>query len=426
MPIFANCQVSISYGGSWVIIYGVGIDVLDEIDWCFQGCKTQYFTHTFHPYPARFIPQIPSTFIKLFTEKGDTVFDPMCGCGTTLVEALLHNRNAIGNDLNPLAALISKVKTTLISEEEFRYFNEKLSPAVGMEGILKFLWELKEEGQQKLYDFGRVALSASIWSGKARNIETVFRRKVLSMQREMLAMAKAIKLVPEVRILCQDARKLEVQSSSVDLIITSPPYVNALDYHRMHKESMLWLDMDFSTFKKNEIGKHSRFSGNRFRLLSCYLGDMLRCMIEMNRVLKEGKFCVIVIGDSSVEHELIESHKFLASMASKIGFKPIKTLFREIDQRKKYTSPAIGKINEEYILVLQKVEESLSSADEDGFIVEVVKEEMLKFKDQVSHPKNTAKLDAAIEKLSLDIKRPLAGAREEGAMRKEKGGPDGY
>jgi DNA modification methylase len=77
------------------------MEILDKIDWSFQGCKTQYFTHTFHPYPARFIPQIPSTFIKLFTEEGETVLDPMCGCGTTLVEALLHNRNTIGNDLNP-------------------------------------------------------------------------------------------------------------------------------------------------------------------------------------------------------------------------------------------------------------------------------------------------------------------------------------
>ncbi len=382
----------------------MGMEILDEIDWSFRGCKTQYFTHTFHPYPARFIPQIPATFIKLFTKEGETVLDPMCGCGTTLVEALGHNRNAIGNDLNPLAVLISKVKTTLITEEEFRYFNEKLSSASGIEGIRKILWELKEEGKQKLYDFGRVALSASIWSGKDRDVESAFRRKVFSMQREMLAMAKVIKSVPQIRVICGDARKLGVQSGSVDLIITSPPYVNALDYHRMHKDSMLWLDMDFSLFRKNEIGKHSRFSGNRFRLLSCYLGDMLRCMIEMNRVLKKDKFCVIVVGNSSVQHELIESHKFFARMGAKIGFRPVKTLFREIDKRKKYTSPTIGKINEEYILVLQKVEESSFSADEDDFIVEVVKEEMLRFKDQIPHPKNLAKLEIAIEKLPLDVR----------------------
>lgn len=325
---------------------------MDKIDWSFRGCRTQYFTHTFHPYPARFIPQIPSTFIKLFTKEGETVLDPMCGCGTTLVEALLHNRNAIGNDLNPLAALISKVKTTLISEEEFRYFNLKLERLtkkemlLGVQAINQVLLEIKQEGYGKLYDFGRVALSASVWSVKNGNVEDLFklfRSKVSSMQREMLAMAKAIKSVPEIKVLCQDATKLEVESGSVDLIITSPPYVNALDYHRIHKHSMLLLGMDFTLFKKNEIGGHSRFASNRFRLLSKYLADMLRCMIEMNRVLKKGKFCVIVVGNSRIEHEIIESHKFFARMGSKIGFRTVKTILREIDKRKKYTSPAIGK-----------------------------------------------------------------------------------
>jgi len=43
--------------------------ILDKIDWNFKDAKTQYLSHTFHPYPARFIPQIPATFIKLFTKK---------------------------------------------------------------------------------------------------------------------------------------------------------------------------------------------------------------------------------------------------------------------------------------------------------------------------------------------------------------------
>jgi len=103
------------------------IKILDKIEWDFKDFTTQYLTHTFHSYPARFIPQIPLTFIKLFTTEKETVLDPFCGCGTTLVEAFLNNRNSIGNDFNPLAALISKVKTTLIDESEFRYLNKKLA-----------------------------------------------------------------------------------------------------------------------------------------------------------------------------------------------------------------------------------------------------------------------------------------------------------
>jgi DNA modification methylase len=240
------------------------------------------------------------------------------------------------------------------------------------------------------------------------------------MQKEMIKMGKIIKSVPKVRINYQDARKLDVESSSVDLVITSPPYVNALDYHRIHMHSLFWLDMDYEFFRKNEIGSHSGFASNRFRLLSKYLGDMLRSMVEMNRVLKKDKLCVIVVGNSSLEYELIESHKFFADMSVKIGFKPIKTFFREIDKTRKYTSLDVGKIDSEYILVMQKVKDSDFSANDDDFIAKVVKEQMSEFREKVcKNPgssikgrmpskerllKNVDKIDEAIEKIPLDIR----------------------
>jgi DNA modification methylase len=427
------------------------IRFLDKIDWNFKGAKTQYLSHTIHPYPARFIPQIPSTFIKLFTRERETVLDPFSGSGTTLVEAFLHNRNSIGNDLNPLAVLISKVKTTLINEEKFGYFNEKLvllnsylsqndrcnklsnkklsrifndDVVLRVEAIRRFLLDIKEDGYDDLYDFGRVALSSAIWllteNNSNRDIIDVFRRKVFSMQKEMVKMVKTIKDVPKVKINCQDARKLDVENNSTDLIVTSPPYVNALDYHRIHMHGLFWLDMDYEFFRKNEIGSHSSFASNRFRLFSKYLGDMLRSMIEMNRVLKKDKLCVIVVGNSSLEYELIESHKFFADMSVKIGFKPKKTFFREIDKTRKYTSLDVGKIDSEYILVMQKVKDSDFSATDDDFIAKVVKEQMLKFREKVyKNPgssikgripskerllKNVDKIDEAIEKIPTDTK----------------------
>jgi DNA modification methylase len=421
-----------------------------------KNFKTQYLTHTFHPYPARFIPQIPLTFIKLFTREGETVLDPMCGCGTTLVEAFLNNRNAIGNDLNPLAALITKVKITLIDESEFKYFNGKLAlmkryldldykdveekinnlpnrklsrifnrvVISKLESIRETLLEIKEEGHNDLFDFGRVALSATIWSlvenGNGIEVDDLFLKKVKYMQNEMIKMSKIIKNIPKVRVICGDARKLEVETNSIDLIVTSPPYVNALDYYRLHMYNMLWLGMDFDLFRKHEIGGHSHFIMNRFRLLSEYLGDMLRSMIEMNRVLKKDKLCVIVVGNSSLEYELIESYKFFAEMGEKIGFKPIKTFFRNIDKSKKYTSADIGKIDNEYILIMQKVDDINISSDDDNFIAEIVKGQMIRFRDQIAkNPgssikgkkpskerlmKNIDKIDEAIENINNDIK----------------------
>lgn len=433
-----------------------GIEILDKIDWDFKDFTTQYLTHTFHPYPARFIPQIPLSFIKLFTKEKETILDPMCGCGTTLVEAFLNNRNSIGNDFNPLATLITKVKTTLIDENEFRYFSKKLAVMKRyldldyrrvderinnlpnrkaskifnkvviskLESIRETLLEVREEGHNDLFDFGRVALSSTIWSlvenGDGIDVDDMFLKKIKSMQNDLNEMAKIIKTIPDVKVICGDARKLEVNTNSIDLIVTSPPYVNALDYYRAHMYNMLWLGMDFDLFRKHEIGGHSHFITNRFRLLSEYLGDMLRSMIEMNRVLKKDKLCVIVVGSSSLEYELIESHKFFAEMGEKIGFKLIKTIFRNIDKTRKYTSADIGKIDDEYIVVMQKVDDANISASDDNFVSDVVREQMLGFREQIKKCqgtsirgrkptnerllKNVDKISEAIETISKDIK----------------------
>src|SRR5438034_4027922 len=91
---------------------------LQQIDWDFRDAKTSYLTHGLHPYPAKFIPQIPNALIQEFSSVGDTIGDIFCGSGTTLVEALILKRNAVGIDANPLACLITRAKTAIISETD--------------------------------------------------------------------------------------------------------------------------------------------------------------------------------------------------------------------------------------------------------------------------------------------------------------------
>jgi DNA methylase len=89
---------------------------LQQIDWTFANARTRGQTHGIHPYPAKFIPQIPQALISaLHPGDGTAVMDPFCGSGTTLVEAALADIPAVGVDLHPLACLISKVKVTLLS-----------------------------------------------------------------------------------------------------------------------------------------------------------------------------------------------------------------------------------------------------------------------------------------------------------------------
>jgi DNA modification methylase len=432
------------------------LDVINKIDWDFKGFNTQYLTHKFHSYPARFIPQIPLSFIKIFTKEGDTVLDPMCGGGTTLVEAFLNNRNSIGVDINPLSVLISKVKTTLLNEEEMKYLdyklkkmkryidldfnrssenalelpNRKISKVFNkivlskLESIRDYIEDIKEEGYIDSYDLTRVAFSQTIWSfvenGVGEDVDEQFFRTVNMYLNQLRIMQNRIKKIPQVKVIKGDSRLLPIENAKIDLIVTSPPYVNALDYYRTHMYNMLWLGMDFSELKRYEIGGHSHFINNRFRLLSEYLGDMLRSMIEMNRVLKIGKYCVIVVGNSSLEYELIESHKFFEDFSKDIGFKPVKTIFRNIDTTRKYLNNNVGQINDEFIIVLKKENNSPTSSSDDNFILEAVKREMLIFREFVkTHPgssirgkhptlerlrKNLDKLDEAISLIEQDIR----------------------
>ena len=87
----------------------VKIRNLHTLDWELKDADTRYYTHGYHPYAAKCIPQIPNRLISTFTEKNDLVLDNFMGSGTTLVESKVLGRNAIGIDVNPLACLISKV-----------------------------------------------------------------------------------------------------------------------------------------------------------------------------------------------------------------------------------------------------------------------------------------------------------------------------
>ena len=82
--------------------------------WDFRSADTKDLTHCFHNYPAMMIPQIPRRILNKYGSSVNILFDPYCGSGTSLIEANMKNINAIGTDLNPLARLIAKAKTTFI------------------------------------------------------------------------------------------------------------------------------------------------------------------------------------------------------------------------------------------------------------------------------------------------------------------------
>ena len=83
----------------------------DTDDWTFNGSSTRDYTHVYHDYPARMIPQVARKLIHLYGQSAKTLYDPYCGTGSSLVEGLLEGLDVFGTDINPLARLIAESKT---------------------------------------------------------------------------------------------------------------------------------------------------------------------------------------------------------------------------------------------------------------------------------------------------------------------------
>jgi len=109
-------------------------------------------THNFYRYPARFSPAFARAVMLAFSQPGETVFDPFMGGGTTLVEAAVLGRRAVGTDINPLAAFVTRAKTTSLSDTdlaEIAHWADDLVPALNLHAAALRATTWAEDGYQR-------------------------------------------------------------------------------------------------------------------------------------------------------------------------------------------------------------------------------------------------------------------------------------
>lgn len=114
-------QLAIQYGVDHILLKKSYLDKLTELlqsDLDFHNQRSNYSSHNLHSFPAKFPPQLPKKFISELTMPLDVVLDPMAGSGTTVLEAFLANRKAIGFDIDPLAIKLSTIKTTVFNRKK--------------------------------------------------------------------------------------------------------------------------------------------------------------------------------------------------------------------------------------------------------------------------------------------------------------------
>ena len=290
----------------------------DDPSWVFEDLTqkdTSYATHGFHKYPAKFIPQLAKRCIEENTKINEIVCDPFMGCGTTLIESLVSGRKALGVDINPVAYLISKVKTNPINPDKLKnetdkvlfdlklYFesrnkNQKtlskieIAPIIPNNERIEYWFpdkKLREElgtilgriGTIKDKDirdfclcaFSNILKNASIWLMKSikptrdlnKKIDipmNLFSRQIKKMSRgndvywNILSTNVKSNLKSYLNLKKADARNLPAENNSVSLIVTSPPYVTSYEYADLHQLTALWLEYTKSVneFREGFIG----------------------------------------------------------------------------------------------------------------------------------------------------------------------------
>ncbi len=289
----------------------------EDSSWVFEELTqkdTSYATHGFHKYPAKFIPQLAKRCIEENTSSNDLVCDPFMGCGTTLIESLISGRRAVGVDINPVAYLISKVKTTPINPEKLNIevnkvlsdlnlyfdFNNKqkvlskikILPILPINERIEYWFpdkKLREdlsiilgridtiEGKDIrdfcLCAFSNILKNASIWLMKSikptrdlnKKIDSpikLFSRQIKKMTRgnesywNVLPTYIKSNLKNNLNLKKADARNLPAKDNSISLIVTSPPYVTSYEYADLHQLTALWFEYTKSVneFREGFIG----------------------------------------------------------------------------------------------------------------------------------------------------------------------------
>jgi len=361
----------------------------EALDWSFPDSDRTRGLHSVHPYPACFIPEIPRTLLNLFSFESASILDPFCGSGPTLTEAQEAGCTATGIDLNPIACLISSVKTTGLSprftikaETTVRAARRQSSPAEiphipkldhwfdrGVQAnIARLARELSQMRAGPDTNALRLALSAIIVKVSRQDSDTryaavrkktvpedVFRLFSESAQRIHRFVPSIRCDLPKVNVVNGDVvtELTQLPDDLIDIVITSPPYPNAYEYWLYHKYRMYWLGYDPVATRELEIGARAHYFRKNPATAEQFAATLNRIMLSLARVVRRGGYICFVIGRSRIRGIEVDNAQFVRQAAAAAGFELVATSERAIDRSRKRFNLSHARIVREAVLIHQ-------------------------------------------------------------------------
>jgi DNA modification methylase len=394
-----------------------------------------------HAYPARLLPHIPHFVLRAeLCDPGGLVLDPFCGSGTVLVEAILTGHRVAGADANPLARLITEAKVSAYRKDRLARSARRLLARLGshnlktapdvinvdywysrriqnqLRQVLAAIEATRDAVLRNLYfvafssilrdvSYADPRLSVPVrlradqydtkhWlfdktKSRLASLKHIDARTHFS-QRLNAIVARAVAKVPRAPQrglpILEDARALStIRSGTVDLVITSPPYVGAQKYIRASGLNLTWLRLCRSTSLRSledlNIGREHfpaaqydlplktgvlaadrqlkrlrQHNPLRAHIAAKYLIEMRQAIREMKRTLRVDGYAVLVIGAGHVCGEPFDTPSFITQIATDEGFLLEAHLVDKIRSRALMTkrNRTAGQIDTESILFLVK------------------------------------------------------------------------
>lgn len=352
--------------------------------------NTTMMTHGLHRFPAKYIPQVPSWALDSFGTQTGITLDPFMGSGTTLVEGIVRGGTTIGIDIDPLARLIARAKVTTLNHEHVTELGQRISerwqgPArrlrspmpdidnfthwfslsqwAWIQSLRDTIMELDCSGDDR--DFLLVVFSSTLrWVSNADDqsqktyvsgtlhktpppVDKVFwrffRRAVDGLaQLNQRRCNDAIAIIPE----SSNAMALGLEPMSVDLAVSSPPYLDSVDYPYNMMLEYFWVGPHigvpdrgtFNLLRRRPIGAKNPMertnlpapleglidlevmpparriaAASYFALMECHFAEMARC-------LKVGARYVFVVGNCQSRIDVLPIHDALVYLATSAGF----------------------------------------------------------------------------------------------------------
>lgn len=362
-----------------------------------------------HPFPARMPVEVARAAIEALTKPGDLVLDPMVGSGAVAKAAITTGRRAAALDIDPLAVIQARALCASPSLQDFDQTAQRLINRAHKlstdRSFLRAQWKTLDDEGRKFVDYWfpkdyadqLFSLSVALDDVAGRDVWPVFATMVSSLiisrgsgasmamdlsrsrphreeskvprapfsawerqVRTFRAYYETAAPKAEASLYVGDARKLTFHKDSVDAVVTSPPYLNAIDYLRTSKFSLIFLGSRLSelrTIRAKSVGTEvglapghlpSRFDAlvdegvsdpSRRPMVRRYVQDLRAALSEAYRVLKPGGRALYVMGPSILSRRDYDAAKVLTELARSVGFTPLGHGRRDIAESRRSLPP---------------------------------------------------------------------------------------